>query len=251
MKIPRLILAAVGLTITVLPAQDNFAALRRAAEQGHAAAQVRLGAMYANGEGVLKDAAEAVRWYRLAAKQGHVPAQYNLGVMYTNGRGVGKDFVLAHMWFNIAGANGSEMAGEERDKLEREMTSDEIRRATELARECMASDYQDCTRRGVPGFGEDVFKTSEPGLTAPRLTYKVEPIYSKKALKARVEGVVGIEAVVHTNGSIESLRVVRSLGFGLDEKAIEALRQWKFRPGMLGGEPVAVKINIEANFSLR
>ena len=64
--------------------------------------------------------------------------------MYANGRGVLKDSVLAHMWYNIAGANGNEAARELRDSLERDMTRAEVSRATELARVCMASDYQDC-----------------------------------------------------------------------------------------------------------
>ena len=100
--------------------------------------------MYANGKGVLKDAAEAVRWFHLAAEQGDATAQFNLGNMYANGHGVLKDSVLAHMWSNIAGANGNEAARKQRDNLEDDMTRAEISRATELARTCMASDYQDC-----------------------------------------------------------------------------------------------------------
>ena len=73
--------------------------------------------MYANGEGVPQDAAEAVRWYRLSADQGNASAQTNLGLSYSNGEGVLKDSVLAHMWFNIAGANGNEAAREGRDNL--------------------------------------------------------------------------------------------------------------------------------------
>ena len=119
---------------------------RRLAEQGDADAQYNLGVMYANGEGVPQDAAEAVRWYRISADQGNAAAQNNLGLSYSNGEGVLKDSVLAHMWFNIAGANGNEAAREGRDNLERDMTRDEITRATELARACMASDYQDCER---------------------------------------------------------------------------------------------------------
>ena len=87
-----------------------------------------------------------MRWYRLSADQGNASAQNNLGLRYSNGEGVLKDSVLAHMWFNIAGANGNEAAREGRDNLERDMTRDEITRATELARTCMASDYQDCER---------------------------------------------------------------------------------------------------------
>ena len=58
----------------------------KAADQGHASGQLNLGVMYDNGEGVLKDDAEAVRWYRLAADQGDAAAQFNLGLMYANGR---------------------------------------------------------------------------------------------------------------------------------------------------------------------
>jgi len=72
--------------------------VRKAAEQGHASAQYNLGVMYDNGRGVLKDDKEAVKWYRKAAEQGHASAQYNLGVMYINGDGVLKDLSKAKYW---------------------------------------------------------------------------------------------------------------------------------------------------------
>ena len=122
---------------------------RMAAEQGNAAAQFNLGVAYLNGEaGVLKDPAEAVRWFRMVAEQGNAGAQFNLGILYASGEGVPPDIVLAHMWLNIAGANasrtGGDEAGEMRDDLEREMTRDEINCATELARTCINSNYQEC-----------------------------------------------------------------------------------------------------------
>ncbi len=120
-----------------------------AAEQGFSNAQVGLGHMYANH--FPRDEAEAVRWYRLGAEQGHDGAQRYLGDMYGQGRGVLKDAVLAHMWWNIAGANGNGTARESRDSLERDMSRAEITRATELARTCMASDYQDCGRYKATG----------------------------------------------------------------------------------------------------
>ena len=64
--------------------------------------------------------------------------------MYATGEGVPEDSVVAHMWLNIAGGNGNETARNNRDSLERDMTRAEISRATELARTCMASDYQTC-----------------------------------------------------------------------------------------------------------
>ena len=68
--------------------------------------------MYADGRGIFKDDAEAVRWYRMAAEQGSTTAKFKLGSMYADGRGVLKDSVIAHMWLNIASANGEEDAME-------------------------------------------------------------------------------------------------------------------------------------------
>ena len=97
----------------------------------------------------MDDDREAMQWFRIVAEQGDARAQVNLGAMYDNGLGVIEDDVLAYMWFNIASANGRvSIAGvgpeESRANLEREMTSAQIRRATELARACMASDYENC-----------------------------------------------------------------------------------------------------------
>ena len=86
---------------TALAGFQNYAA------QGNAAAQGNLGRMYANGEGVPEDDAEAVRWYRLAAEQGYAAAQLNLGVKYANGEGVSEDDVTAYAWLNIAAAQAS------------------------------------------------------------------------------------------------------------------------------------------------
>ena len=117
---------------------------RPLADQGDAIAQYNLGGMYANGTGVFKDAAEAVRWFRLAADQGLTRAQGRLGLMYFEGSGVPSDIVTAHMWQNIANANGSEPAAGMRARLEQQMTPAEISEATRRARRCMASSYADC-----------------------------------------------------------------------------------------------------------
>ena len=76
------------------------------ADQGHAGAQYSLGVMYANGEGVVEDDAEAARWYRLAADQGHAGAQNNLGVMYASGEGVAEDDAEAARWYRLAADQG-------------------------------------------------------------------------------------------------------------------------------------------------
>ena len=80
---------------------------RLSADQGNASAQNNLGVMYDNGEGVLKDDAEAVRWYRLSADQGNASAQYNLGVSYANGEGVLKDDAEAVRWYRLSADQGT------------------------------------------------------------------------------------------------------------------------------------------------
>ena len=100
--------------------------------------------MYDNGEGVPQDDTEAVKWYRLAAQQVDAEAQNTLGLMFGNGYGVVQDFALAHMWYNIAAANGDDKASKNRDITAAKMTAENIEKAQTMARECLASDYNNC-----------------------------------------------------------------------------------------------------------
>jgi TPR repeat protein len=110
---------------------------RKAADQGHAHAQFTLGLMYANGTGVLKDPKEALKWYRKAADQEHANAQFNLGWMYENGQGVLKDPVTAYAWYSLSAFNGNEEGKEDRDKLAKKMTPEQIVEAQELSKELL------------------------------------------------------------------------------------------------------------------
>ena len=131
------LLCAFALLPSVAFAQ-SLDETRKKAESGDATAQFNLGLMYANGEGVPKDDAEAVRWYRLAADQGLAPAQFNLGLMYAIGEGVPKDLVQAHAWLNIAGASGLEEAKKALPIVEKQMNSEQKAEAMKLARETFA-----------------------------------------------------------------------------------------------------------------
>jgi len=99
------------------------------------------------------------------------------------------------------------------------------------------------------GFGGGVFKVGG-GVTAPALIYKVEPEYSEEARKAKYQGTVVLYVEVDPAGHAKNLRIVRSLGLGLDEKAMEAVNKWKFKPGYKDGKPVTVAATIEVNFRL-
>ncbi len=87
-------------------------------------------------------------------------------------------------------------------------------------------------------------------VSAPTLVNKVEPEYSEEARKAKYSGTVLLSIVVDANGMPRNIKVVRPLGLGLDEKAIEAVMKWRFRPGMKGGRPVATQAQVEVNFRL-
>jgi len=114
--------------------KEAFKWYRLAAEQGVAQAQFNLGLRYEKGEGVPNDDKEALRWCRLAAERGDASAQYNLGLRYGTGEGVPQNYVLAHMWFNISGFQGMEAANKNRDVSEKRMSSEQIERAKEMAR---------------------------------------------------------------------------------------------------------------------
>lgn len=99
------------------------------------------------------------------------------------------------------------------------------------------------------GIGGGVFRVGG-GVSAPKTLYDPEPEYSEEARKAKYQGVVVLWVVIGPDGRPRDMRVQRSLGMGLDEKAMEAVKQWKFEPAKKDGQPVAVQVNIEVNFRL-
>lgn len=86
--------------------------------------------------------------------------------------------------------------------------------------------------------------------TPPRVTHHPQPEYSEQARTADYEGRVILWLVVGTDGRAHDIKVARSLGMGLDENAIKAVRRWKFKPSEYNGKPVPVQINVEINFRL-
>jgi protein TonB len=84
-------------------------------------------------------------------------------------------------------------------------------------------------------------------VSAPTLISKTEPEYSEEARKAKYSGSVLLSIVVDANGLPRDIKVVRPLGLGLDEKAIEAVMKWRFRPGMKGGRAVPVQAQVEVS----
>ena len=87
-------------------------------------------------------------------------------------------------------------------------------------------------------------------MSSPSILHKVEPEYSEEARKAKWQGTVQLSVVVDDLGHPRDIKVVQSLGLGLDQKAIEAVEKWLFKPGMKDGKPVAVLATIAVTFHL-
>jgi TonB family protein len=106
------------------------------------------------------------------------------------------------------------------------------------------------------GFGDYVGPNSsaaivtDSGVSPPVPIYQPAPEYTDEAKKAKWQGSVILTVLVDEAGKVTEVSVVRSLGVGLDQKAIEAVRQWLFKPGTKDGKPVPVHANIEMNFRL-
>lgn len=103
-----------------------------------------------------------------------------------------------------------------------------------------------------PGSGEGVYRPG-PGIRVPIPIREVRPRYTVEAMRAKMEGSVLLEAVVLADGTVGEIHIVRSLdpSFGLDEEAVNAVRQWRFSPGTRFGEPVAVRVSLTLTFTLR
>ena len=89
------------------------------------------------------------------------------------------------------------------------------------------------------------------GVRSPVLIKEVKPQYTEAAMRRKVQGVVELTAVVLKDGSVGDTTVKRSLDEDLDQEAIKAAKQWRFKPGTKEGEPVNVQVFIELTFTLR
>ena len=101
------------------------------------------------------------------------------------------------------------------------------------------------TGSGLPGPGS--------AINSPEIIRQVRPNHTNGALQARVRGLVVMDAVVLPDGSVGDVKIVRSLDkrFGLDEEAIKAVKQWRFRPARRSGGPIAMLVSVEMMFELR
>jgi periplasmic protein TonB len=99
------------------------------------------------------------------------------------------------------------------------------------------------------GIGGGVFKVGG-GISAPQAISTPDPEYTEEARNAKTQGTCILWLIVDDQGRPRDIRVVRGLGFGLDAKAVEAVKQWRFQPALKDGHPVNVQISVEVGFRL-
>ncbi len=99
------------------------------------------------------------------------------------------------------------------------------------------------------GMGGGVYKVGG-GISAPTATSAPDPDYTEEARRAKKQGTCVLWLIVDSSGHPRDIRVIRGLGFGLDAKALEAVKQWKFQPALKDGRPVDVQISVEVEFHL-
>src|SRR5262245_54807281 len=104
----------------------------------------------------------------------------------------------------------------------------------------------------VPVVAQEIF-TPKDGVTLPTAVRSVKPGYTAAAMDARIEGTVLLDVVVLDDGKVGEVKVTQSLDmeYGLDTQAVEAAKQWLFKPGTKDGKAVAVRITLEMTFRLK
>jgi TonB family protein len=132
--------------------------------------------------------------------------------------------------------------------------SDLQRRRAEAAEEAQAFEHEDDNRAAVrppspqvtnPG----VYRVGG-GVSAPSVLYKVDPPYTEEARLAKLSGTVLVSLIIGEDGRARNIKIVRGLGLGLDERAAEAVAQWRFKPGIKDGTAVSTQATIEVKFRL-
>jgi periplasmic protein TonB len=108
----------------------------------------------------------------------------------------------------------------------------------------------DSTGPGAGDGPEGIYPSGTKGMTLPQVIFSPEPSFSDEARKSKTQGRVELMLVVGKDGRTHNIRVRQSLGMGLDEKAIEAVKTWRFKPAILNGAPVATQIAVDVDFRL-
>jgi TonB family protein len=186
----------------------------KAAKAGDPVAEVILGRLYTEGIGVPQDESEAATWFRRAADTGNPEAQFELAESYANGRGVPRDWAQADALYRMAADSGYGPAK--------------------------------CSLR----VNDPKYRPARRDAHRPKVINAPDPEYSEDARHAKFTGMVELWIGLGEDGTVQEACVRRPLGLGLDEKSLDAVRQWRFEPGTLDGRPIPFGLRITTSFNL-
>lgn len=186
------------------------------------------------------------------ADQGNVVAQANLASRYANGMNTPQDYIQAYKWITLAiigavedtgPAQRSQAAVDLRESIAGRMTAEQKAEGERLAQEWETAYIQ--------SMGNGPYKRGW-GVVTPKEIFHPLPSYTEKARQARASGCVVVECVVHKDGTVGECKILRGLGYGLDESAIHTITtKWRFKPGIYKGKPVDVLVLAEVVFKIR
>ncbi len=206
--------------------QTAFRSLLALAEEEFVPAQYAVADMYTRGDGVEQDHAEAVAWLQRSAARNYAPAMYHLAYLHATGEGVPTDLIESYRLMSIAKTLGNENAAAGLAMVESRMTEEQLAQAV----------------------------ASGTNLTEPALIRDshVKPGFPELARAARIQGRVVLAAVIGVEGSIGDVTVLRCTrpGLGFEESALMAIKQWRWEPAQIDGEPVEVFFTVVVDFTL-
>jgi hypothetical protein len=206
------LIASLWACPALLLGEENIEEWRKKAEQGEASAQNKLGTCYSNGEGVVKNEVEAVKWYSKAALQGNTEAQLNLGICYTLGEGVSKNYILAYKWMLLArvkSTKGISNLNYIEERLTPEQRAEGQRLATEwqaaLAKESGSIVGENAAKKD---FEERYKEVNNSKSEAETVEFGLDQFVklANKNLPKMVDGITRLESVAIENGD----RIVES-----------------------------------------
>lgn len=126
-----------------------------------------------------------------------------------------------------------------------------VRRSVQIAGAALLAAFAACGAQGQSSPAQDeVFSPGMPGITLPEPTYRFDPEYTMEARQAGLQGTVRLSMIIDLKGIPQDITVRRPLGMGLDERAMETVAQWRFRPAMKDGSPVKFRASVEISFRL-
>lgn len=222
---------------------------RNAAEQGNVLAQFNLGMMCFQGNGIAKNYEEAAKWFRRASDQGNAPAQCMLGALYVEGLGVSKDYVQAYKWLALAVA-GSPDSPTPFIQRARDMTSSLTEKMTPTQLEEARGQVERWEDEHVNKLDSGIYLLGR-GVTKPVVLANPMPRYTEQARQARVQGSITLQCIIRKDGTVDTFKVLRGLGYGLEESAIRKIaREWRYIPATYKGKPVDVQVHIEVSYRL-